>query len=479
MKRIFISLLFLSQMSNAQVDLVKDIQSGSTGSTISGITEFNGKLYFRANDGSTGFELWKSDGTSAGTLLVSDFVSGGNFVGSPPFFTILGSKLYFFGNANNTGIEVYHYDGTNISLAADLKTGNNVSSAPGYMIEMGGNLYVRAQEQSTTTNRLFKINSSNSFNVVDNSIVLGTSNSAAVLDGKLYLAAGTVSSNQQLYSTDGTTMTLVKTINTAGNAQPTNFYAASAMGKVFFRANDGTAGLELWMTDGTETGTVLVKDIVTGSGTSSPANFYEYNGKVYFSANDGTNGVELWVTDGTSAGTQMLKDINTSVAGASSNPSNFYTYNGKLYFSANDGVNGSELWRTDGTAENTTMLFDINSGAGNSSPSDFISFNGDLYFGADNGSTGKELYKISASTLGLEKVKATSLKVYPNPSNGNINFSSPITGKYSLYTYAGNLVSSGFIAKQKELQLKVSSGNYLLVVDQNGDKKTFNIVVKN
>jgi ELWxxDGT repeat protein len=68
------------------------------------------------------------------------------------------------------------------------------------------------------------------------------------------------------------------------------------------------------MTDGTESGTKLVKDINTFSATagSGPNNFVEYNGKVYFSASDGsTTGTELWMTDGTEQGTSIVKDLFT------------------------------------------------------------------------------------------------------------------------------------------------------------------------
>src|SRR5690554_6852402 len=71
----------------------------------------------------------------------------------------------------------------------------------------------------------------------------------------------------------------------------------------------------------------LVKDI-NPNGDGNPAGFTEYNGKLYFNANDGTNGRELWVTDGTVAGTLMLKDINPNGSGS---PEDFTEYNGKLY----------------------------------------------------------------------------------------------------------------------------------------------------
>jgi len=474
MKKIFIGLILLAQGAYSQVNLIKDIRSGATGSALSGFVNYNNKLYFKANDGTNGSELWRSDGTTAGTVMFADYNTGsGGF--NPSNLVELNGKLYFSGLTATYGSEIYSFDGTNISIAADIKTGSS-SSSPGFILEMGGDLYFRAQEATTSTYRLYKMNSLNSYNVVDNSLLCGLS--AAKLGTKVLFAAGTVSGNTQLYSTDGTTATLVKTINPSGTSSLTEFYTAPVLGKMFFQATDGTNGKELWVSDGTAAGTVMLVDINSGIADSSPSNFYEYNGKVYFTANDGTNGAELWVTDGTAVGTQMLKNINTAVSTGSS-PGNFYAFNNKLYFAANDGATGTELWRTDGTSAGTQLVFDINSGSGNSSPTDLISFNGDLYLAADNGTTGKELFKISAGTLGLEKLITNNLKVYPNPSNGKIYFSNQMSGKYKVYTYAGNIMTTGDLKNQKELQLKLPNGNYILLLENGGEKKSFNIVVKN
>lgn len=469
MKMIFIGLVLLAQVAYSQVNLVKDVRSGATGSALSGFVIYNNDLYFKANNGTNGSELWKSDGTSSGTVMFADYNAGsGSF--NPTNLVELNGKLYFSGLTATYGSEIYSFDGTNISIAADIKTGSS-SSAPGFILEMGGNLYFRAQEAATTTYRLYKMNSLNAYNVVDNSLLCGLS--AAKLGTKVLFAAGTVSGNTQLYSTDGTTTTLVKTINPSATSSLTEFYRAPSLNKMFFQATDGTNGKELWVSDGTAAGTYMLADINT-SGDSSPAGFYEFNGKVYFSATSTTGNIELWSTDGTTA--SLVKDINTS---GSSSPGNFYAFNNKLYFAANDGVIGTELWKTDGTSAGTQLVLDINSGAGNSSPSDLISFNGDLYLAADNGTIGKELFKISAGTLGLEKLITNNLKIYPNPSNGKIYFSNQMSSKYTIYTYAGNIITTGYLKNQKELQLKLPNGNYILLLENGGEKKSFNIVVKN
>ncbi len=96
------------------------------------------------------------------------------------------------------------------------------------------------------------------------------------------------------------------------------------------------------MTDGSQTGTVLVKDI-NENGSSAPRFLTAYNDQLFFVANDGFNGTEVWHSDGTIAGTQLLTEINPS---GDADPQFLTEYGGMLYFSSNDGIHGSEVWRT-------------------------------------------------------------------------------------------------------------------------------------
>ena len=141
---------------------------------------------------------------------------------------------------------------------------------------------------------------------------------------------------------------------------------------------------------------VLVRDINSGelSGLAFRTDFAVLNGDLYFSADDGRNGRELWRSNGTSVGTQLVADINRGAE--SSNPSNLTVFNDLIYFSADDGTGeGIELWRTDGTRNGTRLVADINRGQGSSSPSNFAVVGDSLYFVADDGRTGRELWRVT------------------------------------------------------------------------------------
>src|SRR5262249_45756174 len=105
---------------------------------------------------------------------------------------------------------------------------------------------------------------------------------------------------------------------------------------------DGTNGRELWRSDGTPAGTMLVRDIAPSAAASLPSNLTNVNGLLYFAANDGTTGTELWQSDGTPAGTVLVQDINPGTTG--SNPAYLTAMNNKLSFAAPDPTHGRELW---------------------------------------------------------------------------------------------------------------------------------------
>ncbi len=218
-------------------------------------------------------------------------------------------------------------------------------------------------------------------------------------------------------------------------------------GTLYFQATDGTNGSELWKSDGTSAGTLLVRDINPGLGDSRSRYLTNVNGTLYFRATDGSSGSELWKSDGTSAGTVQVRDLLPGLTG--SLPSSLTNVNGRLYFAASDGTSGMELWSTDGTSAGTVRASDINPGAGNSNPGQLLNLNGTVYFAADNG-TGSELWQVRSSIT----VSGNTLNVSGGPENNVvvINFTSPTnyaitvdgqTDTFDTTTYSTIVVDTG------------------------------------
>jgi ELWxxDGT repeat protein len=153
--------------------------------------------------------------------------------------------------------------------------------------------------------------------------------------------------------------------------------AANGGDRLYFVQYDPVGGVELFESDGTTPGTVMVADLGPGPVGGYPEFLGMANGRLLFQAL-GPNGKQLWKSDGTSAGTAAI----TSSATASSRPSLFYKVGDRYFFGADDGIHGAELWKTDGTAAGTVFVKDINPG---SSPANtvFLSFadvNGTAFF---------------------------------------------------------------------------------------------------
>ncbi len=369
-------------------NLVKDIWPGISGSEPSELTSVNDTLYFYADDGTNGQELWKSDGTAGGTVIVKDIWPGSS--SQPRGLTNVNGTLYFFANDGIHGRELWKSDGTAAGtvLVKDINPSSGSSHVGIFPINVNGTLYFAADD-GTHGAELWKSDGTAAGTLLVKDINPGSGDSGplnfAAVNGTLFFVAEDVQYNKELWKTDGTATgtVLVKDINPGcfplgvGPEGLTN-----GNGTLYFTHIDCINGRELWKSDGTEAGTMLVKDINPGSG-SSVSFLSTANGTLYFGADDGTNGEELWKSDGTAAGTVLVKEIWPGSNGGLQ--STITNVDGMLYFIGNDGIRGRELWKSDGTAAGTVMVKDILPGSDGSNPGNFTNVNGTLYFTADDG----------------------------------------------------------------------------------------------
>ncbi len=381
--------------------LVRDIAVGTGSSNISSLTNFNGKLYFSATNVNSGQELWMSDGTTAGTVLVWDINTNVAGSSSPANFTVIGSTLYFTANNGLDGTELWKSDGTGLGteMVADI-AGGSASSSPANLRNVNGTLFFTANNGVSGVELWMSDGSFGAILVAD--IVAGPSSSSPTnlnaLGSTLIFTVSDGINGIELWSSDGTTTALLKNINPgSASSSPANFVSFGAA--LYFTATTAAEGTELWMTDGTPSGTTLVKDINAGTASSSPTSLSVIGGILYFSALDAANGREPWKSDGTPAGTVLVRDI--AVGTASSSPTLFTQAGGSVYFAAaGDGLADRELWKTDGSASGTVRVKDINAGLGSSAPANFVNLAGALIFNANDGIFGPELWKSDGTAGG-------------------------------------------------------------------------------
>lgn len=367
--------------------LVKDISSAFFGFTSQEFAVIGDILYFSPVSSTFGTELWRSDGTETGTYLVKNINTATSNTLSN--LTVFNGKIYFSADDSINGNEIWVSDGTTsgTTILKDIFTGSG-SSDPTNLYIFNGSLFFSAstisygrelwKSDGTTvgTNLLIDINSASSDGLMTNNTFLS-------LNNEFYFYADNGSNGFELWKSNGTASgtQLFKDITAGSLSSNYNLTGAATNNYFIFEVNSSSLGKELWKSDGTVIGTVLLKDIAPGN-VSSVSEFTKFeimNNKIYFSAYTISLGYEIWETDGTTAGTQLLKDINPG--NSSSNIENLTATPNFLLFTALDNTqNYRTLWKSDGTGLNTVELKDVNMNYSNSGK--FTEVNGKLFFAA-------------------------------------------------------------------------------------------------
>lgn len=396
---LFILLFLASFFATAQIHLFKDINSSEEGSYPSNFIEINGTTFFTVrNYGYITSKIWKTDGTEAGTIQVSEHdVNTYASSGRKFLFLTTDSHLYYstYHNDSYAAMDIWKTDGVtntlmveNIETNADLIILNNAVYYFDYnglfkINENGGSTLVKSlsaisDEKAVIVNneiffflkannrtQLWKSDGTESGTVIVKDIDAELFNlpgnnqektRSIAIDNKLYFFLSkpnyiTGKYEGNLWKSDGSS---AGTVLTKQVLNITAIYGITLNSLTNFNGNlIFNLGVDLWISDGSESGTQLLKTFQGVNNHSFKRNFGVLGSKFFFSASVANNDYELWESDGTIAGTKLLKDLNLT---QSSTPNFFVTINNRLLFRAN---NSNELWQTDGTVGGTTFIQNI------------------------------------------------------------------------------------------------------------------------
>jgi len=346
------------------VMLVKDQFSGAVNFT--SFEAGNNTLYFLVSNFQTGSQLWRSDGTDAGTTHIRSFdLPITSFDLPQPIFRVhfyLGN-LYFLVHDDLHGSEIWKSDGTTIGTAI-IK---DINPGP------------------------------------ENSV----SHALTECNGKVVFVANELKSKKgiELWATDGTEAgtKLLKDINTTRTlgSFPLQQGSATLNDKIIFSADDGVHGYQPYVSDGTEKGTRLLGDIGTGPGFSSPGFFYAKNNVGYFVGfpNDVSHPA-IYRTNGKPQGLKKIVDVNDLITFKA-------TDKGLVFFVVRSQVSFTlELWRSSGSTSGTFKIAD-------NLASELIETIGNtVYFMVGDPTIGTELWKSDGSIAGTKKFWSSTVLTY-------------------------------------------------------------------
>lgn len=368
--------LFISDGTNGDYKLLKDINPGSAGSSPSQLIVFNEQLFFTAYSPDYGLSLWKSDGTSEGTQLVYGVKES-----NPQNLKVFQNKLYFTTSLGSIVQTDGTPEGTTIFFQADFNWGGIrfIVFDEEYIFFSPDGRTIYRDDGTTRISFLGPLSWEdvyfrNFFTLNGTLVVI----KASTYDGVIRI----YSINKELVDLEDSEWTLIKKLDAPiyGTQEIENFTIVS--GKLFFSFRtyypNTTPTDELWICDGTDSGTRLIKSFGWSphSANSEMSTFFSFKEKLYFKGGNPTNR-SLWTSNGSTEGTFKVHDVILAQPPNNERQSILITAE-KFFFSGGDGYN-TELWVSDGSSDGTYQVFDLED-TGGSSPHSFSYSNTDLYF---------------------------------------------------------------------------------------------------
>ncbi|RKH39615.1 ELWxxDGT repeat protein, partial [Corallococcus llansteffanensis] len=355
--------LWVSDGTSAGTRFVRDLTPGTGDSFLTHLTAVGNNLVFFKESfdvvtSATRFELGRSDGTAAGTVLLRDF---GTNVDVSYLDAKVGNALLFFVRELDGATNLWRTDGTAAGTLQLKRLDAGPNTFP-FDVRSSGTLALFTLEESSGLTELWK----------SDGMAGGTVRLASFGATRSVRLLGALGAHAYVTSTSFSTqyMVLYRVPLAGGNPTPfvtlTNFYAGQGPAfpsinavsiapggtKLFFSVNissDSPAprDSQLWVTNGTADGTQLLRRPLSLSDEYGSPVYAVADNLVFFSAYESTGeGIEPWVSNGTPGGTRRLKDIASPAVGGSSYPRDFFRVGSRVYFSAYDETQSGQLWST-------------------------------------------------------------------------------------------------------------------------------------
>jgi ELWxxDGT repeat protein len=444
--------------------LLKEInaEAGSIGTNNSGTSSADAQIgtrrYFSAWDETNGVELWVTDGTAGGTRLVKD-INGGTGNSTPANLVVMSGVLFFQATNGSLGAELWAYDpaaadcsrfdpATSYATSCDTADNVNLPGKIGIVKDINaGATGSNVSQLSLVDGRLYFV-ATTAAEGTEPYVSDGTASGTILLQN---LATGAGSSTGSKFAKAGSAVVFQATNGSGQNdlfafipgpevndsacttSRGAGFVKANAAGcykllydftstspaitvlgsssdgaKVFFRATEAASGAELWVTDGSTTGTALVLDIFPGAGGSASVITGGTAGpfgsdKFVFAAIDSytANGVpsqQIWISDGTAGGTAPISALAT---GYHAKGLVVDSVGQRIFFIGGSAAHGMELWKSDGTLAGTQMVDDFCPGACNGA---ITAVDLNITFGLTSLEDGRVIYRGNDGSSGSEPV---------------------------------------------------------------------------
>ena len=368
--------------------MIEGIRPGSGSSkpgSSTGLVPMSGKLWFNAEDGAQGSELWSYDPSTGSAEIVVDLFPGSSG-SSPGVFSglvpISDRWLFFDADDGTSGIEPWVHDTLtgHTTLLGDINPGTN-PSLPGYLLpfmEVGNHIIFDASNQTYGT-ELWAVNKTaqNWEAILVCDIWHGSqsgqpssnSDNPAILGDRIYFSARDQNYGSELWSFNSADQTCTRNSDIRPGSQGSNPGSVSEgfhkIGVIIaFSANDGTSGNELWYYSPENSTSWLSADLTTGVISSYPGQYSGFTttdeGNAYFTASSNGVGYEPHVIDATDFSVSLLEDIRTgSHSSEAAKNTGFVILNRDMYFDAKESSSGNDLWVVRNATNNSAVAWTI------------------------------------------------------------------------------------------------------------------------